>query len=93
MTSETEIEFDPVKDARNLAKHGVSLADATEFEWETARTQEDVRFIYAEKRFEAKGWLRGSVHVLVFCLRGGETRVISLRRANEREIRTYANSN
>ena len=36
MPSEIEIEFDPVKEAKNLAKHGVSLGSAAVFEWDSA---------------------------------------------------------
>ena len=32
-----DIEFDPAKDALNIAKHGLSLADAAAFELATAR--------------------------------------------------------
>jgi len=31
-----DFEFDPAKDDINLEKHGVSLADAEGFEWESA---------------------------------------------------------
>ena len=92
MPSEIEIEFDPVKNLSNLEKHGVSLADAADFEWETAQIDEDLRFVYPEKRFRATGRLGERLHVLVFCKRGDATRVISLRTANEREAKSYANS-
>ena len=48
-------DFDPAKDESNLDKHGLSLADADAFEWETAVVCEDERQQYAEPRFEAKG--------------------------------------
>ena len=89
MTDEISIEFDPVKDAKNLAKHRVSLEAAVDFEWETARTVEDQRFKYAEPRFEATGWMRGRLHIAVYCYRGNKTRMISLRKANEREFDNY----
>ena len=62
-------EFDPAKDESNLDKHGLSLADADGFEWETAVVCEDGRQLYAEPRFEAKGYIRDRLHVMVFCLR------------------------
>jgi hypothetical protein len=82
--------FDPAKDASNVDKHGLSLADAEGFEWETAMVQEDVRKQYAEQRFEAKGYIGERLHVMVFCLRADEVRVISLRKANSREVKDYA---
>ena len=49
-----QYEFDPAKDESNLEKHGVSLADADEFEWEAAVVREDTREQYAEPRFKQK---------------------------------------
>ena len=83
-------EFDPAKDESNIEKHGMSLADADAFEWETAVVREDVRQQYAEPRFEAKGYIAERLHVMVFCLRAETLRVISLRKANPREVKSYA---
>jgi len=86
------IEFDPVKDAANLRKHGVSLALAVDFEWETARIEEDARFDYEEQRFKATGYIGMRLYVLIYCLLDHEdaTRVISLRPAEPKEYRHYA---
>lgn len=46
-------EFDPAKDASNLDKHGLPLADAEGFEWESAVVHEDTRKQYAEQRLAA----------------------------------------
>ncbi|HHW4671280.1 MAG TPA: BrnT family toxin, partial [Xylella fastidiosa subsp. multiplex] len=43
-------------------------------------------------RFEAKGYIGNRLHVMVFCLRGDAVRVISLRKANSREVRSYADT-
>ncbi|MFZ2854460.1 MAG: BrnT family toxin [Rhodocyclaceae bacterium] len=83
-------EFDPAKDESNLDKHGLSLADTDGFEWETAVVREDTRRQYAEPRFEAKGYIGERLHVMVFCLRADAVRVISLRKANPREVESYA---
>jgi uncharacterized DUF497 family protein len=86
-------EFDHEKSEVNLAKHGVAMADAEGFEWETAKVRQDSRSLYAESRFEALGFIEGRLHVLVFCHRGANIRVISLRKANSREVSRYANEN
>jgi uncharacterized DUF497 family protein len=87
-------EFDPDKDRRNIAKHrGVSLADVDGFDWETARIRQDSRQHYPEARFEAIGCIEDRVYVLVFCLRGEAVRIISLRKANLREVKRYAAEN
>ncbi len=82
-------EFDPVKDDSNLDKHGLSLADAEDFEWETAVVCEDTRKQYAEQRLNAIGLIGDRLHVMVYCLRGDAVRVISLRKANLREVKRY----
>jgi uncharacterized protein len=48
-----QIEFDPVKDASNQAKHGVSLALAAELEWDAALVWVDTRYEYGELRMIA----------------------------------------
>lgn len=83
------IEFDPNKNALNIAKHGISLAAAESFQWETALIAVDDRRDYGEERRVALGLLAGTLHVLVFTPRGAFTRAISLRRANQREIFRY----
>ncbi len=92
MPSEIEIEYDPAKNKSNLEKHGLSLAVAADFEWETAQIEEDIRLVYSDERFRATGWLGERLHVVIFCKRGAATRVISFRAANEREAKRYANS-
>ncbi|NCA89985.1 MAG: BrnT family toxin, partial [Gammaproteobacteria bacterium] len=45
-----KIDFDPDKDAKNRARHRVSLALAAEMEWETALIWSDRRVDYGEDR-------------------------------------------
>jgi uncharacterized DUF497 family protein len=91
MATDIEIDFDPVKDAKNLAKHGLSLGEAQDFDWELARIEEDVRKVYPERRFKATGLIGVRLHELVFCVRKGALRVISLRKSNPGEVRRHAN--
>jgi len=85
-----QIEYDPAKDAINRDKHGISLADAVYFEWNTAHIERDMRHDYGEQRFKATGYLGTRLYRVVFCMRNTKTRVISLRKANKREERNYA---
>lgn len=85
------IEFDPAKDQANQAKHGVSLVEAESFEWDEAVIQADSRKEYGEGRYVAVGPLKGRLYVLVFVVRGSVVRAISLRKANAREVKYYAN--
>ena len=58
------VEFDSAKDDINLAKHGVSLAAAVGFDWDTAFEREDDRFDYGEMRFVAIGLIEGRLFVM-----------------------------
>ena len=86
-------EFDPRKNDANVEKHDVPMLDALGFEWESAQVREDKRKTYAERRFEAIGLIEDRLYVLVFCHREAKLRVISLRKANLREIARDANEN
>ena len=83
------LEFDPDKDQSNRDKHGVSLADAARMDLDTAFVLADRRRTYGEVRRQAYGLIDGRLHVLVFTMRGEVMRVISLRKANAREVRRY----
>ena len=86
------IEFDPVKDAGNQTKHGVSLAIAGELDWEAALVWVDDRFEYAELRMIALAPKSKIVYYVAFVDRGPTRRIISLRRANRREVKHYVES-
>lgn len=86
------IDFDPDKDAGNLNKHGLSLALAVELEWESALVWIDDRQKYGEMRMIALAPKTGIVYFVAFVDRGTLRRIISLRRANRREVKHYAQS-
>jgi uncharacterized DUF497 family protein len=86
------IDFDPVKDAGNLDKHGLSLALAVELEWECALVWIDNRQEYGEMRMIALAPKTGIVYFVAFVDRGTLRRIISLRRANRREVKHYVQS-
>jgi uncharacterized DUF497 family protein len=78
--------FDLEKDASNQRKHGLSLADAGRLDWDAMRIQVDTRRDYREERLVGHGMLDNRLHCVVFTLRDGAIRIISLRRARNREI-------
>ena len=84
------ISFDPAKDAANRAKHGVSLADAAAMEWETVWLRPDCRRNYGETRMIGIGYIGQRLYGVVFTDRGDARRIISLRKANAREVASYA---
>ncbi len=86
-----EITFDAAKDVANRAKHGVSLALAAELEWDWLLVVPDVRRDYGEQRWIGFAPIGERVYCVVFTDRGEERRIISLRKANGREVRRYGN--
>lgn len=83
------IEFDPVKDASNQLKHGVPLALAAELNWSAAWVWVDERFEYSEMRMIALAPKTAILYYVAFVDRGDVRRIISLRRANRREVKHY----
>ncbi|MCS2609102.1 BrnT family toxin [Halomonas dongshanensis] len=86
------IDFDPNKSARNAKDRGLPFSVVEQFDWEDALLAEDDRFAYPERRFVAPGRIGKRVHVVCFTPIEGGIRVISLRKANSREVRRYDNA-
>ena len=84
--------FDPTKDSANQAKHGVSLVLAEELDWEAALVWIDDRFENDEWRMIALAPKTGILYYVAFVDRGEVRRIISLRRANRREVKHYVQS-
>lgn len=83
-------EWDEDKRLRNLARHGLDFEDTPRIFEADLFVAEDKRYGYDEQRFIAYGLLAGRVVVVAFTLRDEDTvRVISMRKANKREQRTY----
>ena len=87
-----QIEFDRAKDATNREKHGVSLALAGELDWEAALVWVDDRIEYGELRVIALAPKTKILYYVAFVERGEVRRIISLRRANRREVKQYVQS-
>ena len=82
-------EWDAEKALQNALQHGVSFKEVEFFEWQNARTIVDDRVDYGEPRFASLGLIGKRVHVLIWTPRGDVRRLISLRKANYREVRAY----
>ena len=82
--------FDPAKDAANLRKHGVSLAEGDGvLNDPLALTIEDSSS-QGEQRFGSIGInVFGKLRVVVYALHGEDLRIISVRKAEPKEIRAY----
>jgi uncharacterized DUF497 family protein len=73
----------------NQAKHGASLSVAIELDWEAALVWVDERFEYGETRMIALAPRVNTLYCVAFVDRGEVRRIISLRRANRREVKHY----
>lgn len=83
------IEFDTAKNEQNIRERGLSFVEVAEFDFEAATYAIDNRRDYGEVRFRALGYLNGRLHALVFVGTPNGIRVISFRKANQREVVFY----
>lgn len=85
----TDISFDPIKSLRNEVERGLAFSLVLSLEWSTALIKEDIRKDYGERRFSVLGLIHGRLHAVVFTPRKDKVHVISLRKANNREVKQY----
>jgi len=81
-------EYDPAKSAANKIKHGIDFQAAQDL-WRDDRLLEAPAKTEDEARFVAIGKLEGKHWAAVYTLRDGNIRLISMRRARQREIERY----
>ena len=81
--------FDPAKNEANREKHGIGLDEFAGFDEGTSLTLPDARADYGEPRYRTIGLIGGVLHMIVFTHRDGMIRLISFRRAHEKERRQY----
>jgi uncharacterized DUF497 family protein len=84
-----KLEWDDKKRNKTLVERGLDFADVASVDWDAALTVEDARTDYAELRFVTMAPIHGRLCVFAWCWRGAALRVISLRKANERERNRY----
>ena len=84
-----DIEFDPAKRLATLEHRGLDMADAAEVFSDAILSVADTRLDYGEDRFMTVGYLKGRMVVVIWTMRGTTRRIISLRKANEREQDAY----
>ena len=84
-----EISFDPAKSERNVTDRGLPFTLVEQMEWPGAVIKEDVRKNYGERRYLAIGMIGDRLHAVVFTPRADKVHVISLRKANQREMKNY----
>ena len=87
---EPQFEWDPNKEATNLAKHGIDFVDASEiFEDPQYLEEESTRPMHGEERYKGIGTTLGKVYAVIFTYRQNRRRIISARKARPDERRKY----
>ena len=79
------ITYDDEKRARTLRERGLDFERCAEIFDGTEVTRQDTRDDYRETRWVTVGYLEDRLVVTVWTERDGARRIISLRKANERE--------
>jgi uncharacterized protein len=92
MSRQQTYQWDEAKRASNLRKHQVDFALIEKFDWDSALTREDTRQDYHEARYVSVGLIDARLYVAVWTARGNACRLISLRKANDREVKFYERS-
>jgi uncharacterized DUF497 family protein len=84
-------EWDESKRRSNLEKHGIDFANSAALFLPGGRMVAalDVRTAYGEERYIGFGLLGGRVVAVCFTYRNHSVRLVSLRKANQREQKKY----
>ena len=85
-----QFEFDTNKRDKTLVERGLDFARVAEVFAGRNLTRRDDRIDYGEDRFVTAGWFDGHIVLVVWTPRGDAHRIISMRKANERESKKLA---
>lgn len=80
-------EWDENKRQETLIIRRLDFAQVSQIDWNTATYERVLRG--REVRYASLGVIEGRVYHVVWTIRGNNTRVISFRKANNREIARY----
>jgi uncharacterized DUF497 family protein len=83
-----EFEFDPVKSASNLGKHGIDFVQAQEL-WSDPLLLVLTAHFEDEPRTLVIGQVSGKHYTAITTVRGDATRIISVRRSRKSEVNLY----
>ena len=91
-TSTVRFEWDETKSDACFRERGFDFAyAASAFSDSNRFVREDTRYGYGEDRYQLTGSIEGRLYVLVFTPRNDVMRIISARKANQREVKQYEN--
>ena len=80
-------EWDEAKRRGNITKHGIDFESVDRFDWTTVRYERSVR--HGEERVLALGYIGDRLHAVVYINRGENARIISMRKADRKEMSRY----
>ena len=88
-----KVSLDRAKNDRNVLERHLNFSQVEQWVWARSAIKEDTRKDYGERRLRAIGFIAERLFVLVLTPRDGMVHVISLRKANNREIKRHAEAN
>ena len=80
-------EWDEQKRSTNIDTHKVDFEAIRKFDWATCLTVPDER--HSEERYLSLGLIGRRLHAVAYTWRDNAIRIISLRKANQREVNKY----
>jgi len=85
-------EWDENKSSLCFEHRGFDFAYAAQVFFDPNRViRQDTRFIYGEDRYQLIGRIEKRIYVVVYTPRTVAVRIISARKANQREVQYYEN--
>jgi uncharacterized DUF497 family protein len=87
------LSYNQAKNESNILLRGLDFNLVKDFNWFLATIYEDTRKNYGENRFVAIGSIDERIYVVIFTPRRNKIHVISLRKANKREVKKYEEKN
>ena len=85
-----DFEWDDVKSKACFSERGFDFAYVARAFFDPDRiVKEDTRRCYGEDRYQLMGTIEQRLFVVVYTLRHNAMRIISARKANQREVRYY----
>ena len=89
MSRPPDFDFDPVKSLLNGRKHDIALATATELWLDPNRRYQPAKTCQGDRRYRLVARHQEKIWTCIFTLRAGGYRLISCRRARQKEIARY----
>jgi uncharacterized protein len=88
-----KLSYDSAKNDSNIAKHGLSLSEVKLLDWDTAISWIDCRKDYGEERHAAPALIKQRLYCVIYVELKTGKKIISLRKANIREVEKYEKEN